>query len=151
MSIEDVRAAFERWHAAASSADEILAAVNTVCADDCVMHLQNGEIGTREIAMLQASQARALYPDLSIDIEHVITTDDRLVAQISMSGTPSLVFRLAQGRTTFHANGAVIARVNDRAEIVEIWQYLNPGAILTFPPSAVILAPDRRWRARRRG
>lgn len=136
MSIEDVRAAFERWHTAASTADEILVALNTVCADECVMHLQNGETGSREIAMAQASQARALYPDLSIDIEHVITTEDRVVVQVAMSGTPSLVFRLAQGRTMFHSNGAMIARVNDRAEIVEIWQYLNPGAVLTFPPSA---------------
>ena len=87
------------------------------------------------------TQVRTLFPDLSIDIDHIVTTEDRLVAQISASGTPSLIFRLARGRRVFHSIGALVARVNERAEVAELWPYLNPGAMLTFPPQSRLAAP----------
>lgn len=134
MSIAHVRTAFQRWHAAASAGLDLIDAVTSITAPDCVVHLQNGESGPRENAQAQLTQARALYPDLSLEIEHGITGEDRLLVQLTTSGTPSLVFRNARGPRLFLANGAVIARINDRAEIAEMWPYTNPGAMLVFPP-----------------
>ena len=59
-----------------------------------------------------------------------------------MSGTPSLIFRIARGRRVFHANAAVVARVNERAELAEMWSYVNPGAVLAFPSHRRAVPPD---------
>ena len=127
MSVEAVRITFERWLAAATAGTDLLAAVMAVCAPDCVVHTQNGQVGGLEITESLTTQARALYPDLSIEIEHVLMTDDRMLVQVTMSGKPSLIFRIARGRRVFHAIGAMVARVNERSEIVELWPYLNPA------------------------
>lgn len=136
MSLEDVRAAFERWHAAASAGVDLLTAVHEVFAPDCIVHLQNGEDGGVAESTAQSAQAWAMWPDLSIEIDRVVTTDDRMLVQVTLTGTPSLVFRIARGRRTFAAEAAVVAKVSDRREITEIWAYLNPGAMLTFPPAS---------------
>jgi len=134
MSIEHVRAAFERWHAAAAAGSDLLSAVHAACAPSCVIHMQNGEDGDLVSTEVQTTQARALMPDLAIEIEDLVCTEERMLVQVAMSGSPSLIFRIARGRRVFHAQGAVVARVNDQSEIVELWSYLNPGAMLTFPP-----------------
>ncbi|MFA7249538.1 MAG: ester cyclase [Dehalococcoidia bacterium] len=141
MGLEHVRAAFERWHALASAGGDLITAAGAVCAPTCLYHAQNGESGGREITIAQTVQARAMYPDLAIDLDHVITTEDRLLVQITMRGTPAIVFRAVAERRVFDSIGAVVARVNEHAEIVEIWPYLNPGAMLTFPPLASSAAP----------
>lgn len=141
MSIQHVRAAFERWHSAVSAGEDLLTAIHRACAPDCIIHMQNGEDGSRADTETQTSQARALYPDLAVDIEQVFSTEDRMLVQVTMSGTPSLVFRIARGRRVFGAIGAAVARVNEHAEIVEMWPYFNPGAMLTFPPASRLEAP----------
>jgi len=141
MSPDPARTAFERWYGAALAGQDLLGAVHGVCSADCVIHMQNGDDGDRAATETQTSQARALYPDLAIEIEDVITTDRRMLVQVSVSGTPSLVFRIARGRKVFGAIGAVVADVNDRAEIIEMWAYLNPGAMLTFPPASNLPLP----------
>lgn len=141
MSIEHVRAAFDRWHAAATAGSDLLTAVHSASSSDCVIHMQNGEDTNRDGTEAQTTQARALMPDLSLEIEDLVLTDDRMLVQVAMSGSPSLVFRIARGRRVFHAQGAVVARVNDSSEIVEIWAYINPGATLTFPPRSGRPAP----------
>ncbi|MGE3855338.1 MAG: ester cyclase [Dehalococcoidia bacterium] len=136
MTPDPARTAFERWYGAALAGQDLLGAVHGICAPDCVIHMQNGEDGDRAATETQTSQARALYPDLAIEIDDVITTGHRMLVQVSVTGTPSLVFRIARGRKVFGAIGAVVADVNDRAEIIELWAYLNPGAMLTFPPAS---------------
>jgi predicted ester cyclase len=141
MSIDHVRAAFERWHGAVSRGEDLLTAIHNVCSAGCVVHMQNGEDGGRAATETQTSQARALYPDLGVEIEQVFSTDDRMLVQISMTGTPSLVFRIARGRRVFGAIGSMVARVDEHAEIVEMWPYFNPGAMLTFPPASHLTPP----------
>ncbi len=142
MSIEHVRSAFERWHDAALEGEDLLSAVHGVCAPGVVIHMQNGEHGDRAATESQTSQARALYPDLAVEIEQVGYTDDRMLVQVRLSGTPSLVFRVARGRRVFGAIGAAVARVNEQAEIIELWSYLNSGAMLTFPPQSRPVPPS---------
>ncbi len=142
MSREHVQAAFERWHQAATAGADLLVAIRGISAPDAVFHLQNGEDGDAASTDEQAAQARALYPDLAIEIEHVVTTEDRLLVQVTLSGAPALVFQIARGRRRFHAVGAVVARVNEHAELTEVWAYINPAAMLAFPPqSRNALAP----------
>lgn len=136
MSLEHVRMAFERWHNAANEGLDLLSAFHSVCAPDCINHMQNGDDGTTADAESYRVQGRSLYPDLSLEIDHVTMTDDRMILQMTVSGTPSLIFRIARGRRIFSASAAVIGRVNERAEVVEVWPYLNPGAMLTFPPQS---------------
>lgn len=134
MSLEHVRMAFERWHNAANEGVDLLSAFQTICTPDCINHMQNGDDGTTADAESYRVQGRSLYPDLTLEIDNVTMTDDRMIVQITVSGTPSLIFRIARGRRVFSASAAVIGRVNDHAEVVEVWPYLNPGAMLTFPP-----------------
>ena len=134
MSIEHVRAAFERWHAAAAAGIDLLTAVHSVCSPDCIVHVQNGQDGGLALTEDQTRQARALCPDLSMEIDHITATDDRMLVQVSMRGTPSLIFQIFQRRRTLRSVGAMVARVNERAEFVELWPYINPGAMIAFPP-----------------
>lgn len=134
MSLEHVRMAFERWHNAANEGVDLLSAFQTICTPDCINHMQNGDDGTTADAESYRVQGRSLYPDLALEIDNVTMTDDRMIIQMTVSGTPSLIFRIARGRRVFSASAAVIGRVNDHGEVVEVWPYLNPGAMLTFPP-----------------
>lgn len=141
MSPDPGRAAFDRWYGAALAGQDLLSAVHGVCAPDCVIHMQNGEDGDRNATDVQTSQARVLYPDMAIEVDDVITSGHRLLAQVNVSGTPSLVFRIARGRKVFGAIGAMVAIANDAGEIQEMWPYLNPGAMLTFPPASNLPLP----------
>ena len=119
MSVEQVRSAFDRWYAEATARSDALAALESVVSADCVFHAQNGETGSRAISLGQTTQARVMYPDLDMELDHLITTEDRLVAQVTLTATPSLPMLPAGLPRPLRAIGAMIARVNDRAEIVE--------------------------------
>src|SRR5690606_34303509 len=110
MSLEHVQIAFERWHDAAASGQDLIGAFRSVCSADCVVHRQNGDIGGQADADAQNVQVRAMWPDLAIEIEHVMLAPDRMLIQILLTGTPSLIFRIARGRRVFAAAGAMVAR-----------------------------------------
>lgn len=142
MSQEHVRMAFERWHAAATAGVDMMQALRSICAPNCILHLQNGDSGPQAMADPVITQMNALFPDLDINIEHVITMPDLLLVQVTMSGRPSLIFQIARRRRVFHSAGAILARVNEQALIEEVWAYLNPNASLTFPPQSHLVRPE---------
>lgn len=141
MSPDPARMAFDRWHGAALAGQDLLSAVHGAVAAGGVIHMQNGRDGDRSATETQTTQARALYPDLAVELDEVVTSGHLLLAQVSVSGTPSLVFRVARGRKVFRAIGALVAIATDEGEIGEMWPYLNPAAMLTFPPASNLPLP----------
>ncbi len=134
------RAFFGAFLARASRAEEALAVLEEFMAPDCRVHSQNGDIQTPAQSRAQSFAARSVFPDLMVEVDHVLFPDDRVIVQLRMTGSvpPGTPF-LAPG--PFTSLGSVVGLVDQDLQLQELWPYLNPGFAFSYPPSGLAEAP----------
>ncbi len=142
MTVEQVRAAFQRWYSLVESGSDVLTALKQASAPECIVHSQNGDVGIMRIVDGQIAQVRLAFPDLELEVDHLMLTEDRVLAQLTLEGSAVIPFRTTPPRR-LRSIGALMARIDERAEIVETWPYLNPGAAVTFPTRTKVSAPPQ--------
>lgn len=135
MDPERARMVFAGWLARASTEQDIFATVEALLAPDCVVHAQNGVTGGVEIVETQTEATRTAFPDLTMELERVRFVDDCIVMQLVLSGTHSgWLGPWAPTGRYLRSTAAMVTRLNDAGEIVEMWPYVGLGAPLMFPP-----------------
>jgi predicted ester cyclase len=100
------------------------------------VYLGNGDVGGGQVLEGLFARIAQGLPDISLEIDKVIFSGDRVVVLFTMSGThlgPIGVWP-ASGRT-LPSTGALIARANRQSQASELWAYVAPGYAITLPPT----------------
>jgi len=134
---EHARALYEDWLRRANAGTDFIRAVSGTVAPNGAVYLGNGDVGGGQVLEGLFARIAQGLPDISLEIDKVIFSGDRVVVLFTMSGThlgPIGVWP-ASGRT-LPSTGALIARANRQSQASELWTYVAPGYAITLPPTA---------------
>ncbi|MCK9486336.1 MAG: nuclear transport factor 2 family protein [Dehalococcoidia bacterium] len=133
--IQEARALYRSWADRVHAGDDFVSAVVASFAPGAVVHLGNGD-DVRAPKMLHLFEVLAAsMPDLTMEVETVLPSDDGLVVQFTMSGTHTgtLGPYEASGRE-MPSRGMVIARPDRLGRTAELWLYVAPMMAVAMPP-----------------
>ena len=127
------RALFEAWTVQMAVSDYV-SAITAVSEPDALVYPTNGAVGDLDMLAAHATIVANAYPDLAMEIEGVLFSEDRVLIQLYLTATHT--GRLGMWEPTgrqVRFTGALMLRVGQSGRAVEIWPLMSPGSPLIFP------------------